>query len=73
MQNRMETKNPETQKTRATQIEDSQKNSESENPQGKNFEKRDIFDKIMSLPFLRIFKPFYKKYKTALLYLLCIL
>lgn len=29
----------------------------------------DIFDKIMSLPVLRIFEPFYKKYKMALLYL----
>lgn len=65
----METKNPETQIMQATQIEVSQKNSESENPQEKNFEKRDIFDKIMSLPFLRIFEPFYKKYKMALLYL----
>ena len=65
----METKNPETQKTQLTQIEDSQKNSESENSQGKNFTQRDIFDKIMSLPFLRIFEPFYKKYKMALLYL----
>lgn len=29
----------------------------------------DIFDKIMSLPVLRIFYPFYKKYKQVLLYL----
>ncbi len=32
-------------------------------------EKRDIFDKIMSLPILRIFEPFYKKNKEILLYL----
>lgn len=31
--------------------------------------KRDIFDKIMSLPVLRIFEPFYKKYKDILLYI----
>jgi putative flippase GtrA len=31
--------------------------------------KKDIFDKIMSLPVLNIFEPFYKKYKEALLYL----
>ena len=69
MQNRMETKNPETQIMQATQIEDSQKNFEGENPQGENFARRDIFDKIMSLPFLRVFEPFYKKYKMAVLYL----
>ena len=34
-----------------------------------NIEKKDIFDKIMSLPVLNIFEPFYKKYKEALLYL----
>ena len=34
-----------------------------------NIEKKDIFDKIMSLPVLNIFEPFYKKYKDALLYL----
>lgn len=67
----METKNPETQ---ATQAKDSQINFEAENPQGENsqeenFARRDIFDKIMSLPILRIFEPFYKKYKMALLYL----
>lgn len=33
-------------------------------------EKKDIFDKIMALPVLRIFEPFYKKYKEVLLYLL---
>lgn len=32
-------------------------------------EKRDIFDKIMGLPVLKIFEPFYKKYKEILLYL----
>lgn len=32
-------------------------------------QKRDIFDKIMSLPVLRIFEPFYKKYKDILLYI----
>ena len=31
--------------------------------------KMDIFDKIMALPGLRVFEPFYKKYKEALLYL----
>ena len=31
--------------------------------------KKDIFDKIMELPFFRIFEPFYKKYKEILLYL----
>lgn len=31
--------------------------------------KKDIFDKIMSLPILRIFEGFYKKYKSVLLYL----
>jgi putative flippase GtrA len=31
--------------------------------------KKDIFDKIMSLPVLNIFEPFYKKYKEGLLYL----
>ncbi len=32
-------------------------------------EKKDIFDKIMSLPGFRIFEPFYKKNKEVLLYL----
>lgn len=32
-------------------------------------EKKDIFDKIMSLPVLRIFEGFYKKNKSVLLYL----
>ncbi len=32
-------------------------------------EQKDIFDRIMSLPVLNIFEPFYKKYKEALLYL----
>ena len=32
-------------------------------------QKKDIFDRIMSLPVLNIFEPFYKKYKEALLYL----
>lgn len=32
-------------------------------------EKRDIFDKIMSLPVLNIFESFYKKNKSVLLYL----
>lgn len=31
--------------------------------------KTDIFDKIMHLPVLRIFEPFYKKYKEVLMYL----
>ncbi len=31
--------------------------------------KKDIFDKIMSLPFFRIFEGFYKKHKSVLLYL----
>ena len=34
-----------------------------------NTEKKDIFDRIMSLPVLNIFEPFYKKYKEGLLYL----
>jgi putative flippase GtrA len=34
-----------------------------------NIEKKDIFDKIMSLPVFNIFEPFYKKNKEALLYL----
>ncbi len=32
-------------------------------------EKKDIFDRIMSLGFLKIFQPFYKKNKEILLYL----
>ena len=32
--------------------------------------KQDIFDKMMHLPFLQIFEPFYKKYKEVILYLL---
>ncbi len=32
-------------------------------------EKKDIWDKIMELPILRIFQPIYKKYKSILLYL----
>jgi len=32
-------------------------------------EKRDIFDKIMGLPVLSVFEPFYRKNKQALLYL----
>ncbi len=31
--------------------------------------KRDIFDKIMSLPILRIFEPFYQAHREGLLYL----
>ena len=31
--------------------------------------KEDIFDKIMKLPVINIFNPFYKKYKEQLLYL----
>lgn len=34
-----------------------------------NNKKEDIFDRMMHLPVLRIFEPFYKKYKEALLYL----
>lgn len=30
---------------------------------------KDIFDRMMSLPGIRIFKPFYKKHKEVLLYL----
>ena len=33
-------------------------------------EKRDVFDKLMTLPILNIFEPFYKKHKEVLLYLL---
>lgn len=33
-------------------------------------EKRDIFDKIMTLPVLHVFEPFYRKNKEVLLYLL---
>lgn len=32
-------------------------------------DKKDIFDRIMSLPGLRIFEPFYKKNKEVLIYL----
>lgn len=32
-------------------------------------EKKDIFDKLMSLPVLNIFEGFYKKHKEVLLYL----
>ena len=32
-------------------------------------EKKDIFDRIMSLPVMNIFEPFYKKHKEGLLYL----
>ena len=32
-------------------------------------EKRDIFDRMMGLPILNIFEPFYKKNKEILLYL----
>lgn len=32
-------------------------------------QKKDIFDKIMELPIINIFNPFYKKYKEQLLYL----
>ena len=32
--------------------------------------KEDIFDRLMHLPVLRIFEPFYKKHKEVLLYLL---
>ena len=35
----------------------------------RNEHKPDIFDRIMALPGLRIFEPFYKKYKEILLYL----
>lgn len=34
-----------------------------------NNKEKDIFDKLMELPILRIFNPFYKKYKEMLLYL----
>lgn len=32
-------------------------------------EKKDIFDKLMHLPVLNIFEPFYKKHKEVLMYL----
>lgn len=32
-------------------------------------EKKDIFDRIMGLGFLKVFEPFYKKHKEVLLYL----
>ncbi|WP_022752689.1 GtrA family protein [Butyrivibrio fibrisolvens] len=32
-------------------------------------QKKDIFDRIMSLPVLNMFEPFYKKHKEGLLYL----
>ena len=32
-------------------------------------EKRDIFDRMMALPLLNIFEPFYKKNKEVMLYL----
>lgn len=32
-------------------------------------EKKDIFDRIMELPILKIFQPIYKKYKSILVYL----
>ena len=38
--------------------------------QGTEAPKKDIFDRMMSLPGLRIFEPFYKKFKEVLLYLL---
>ena len=34
-----------------------------------NTQKKDIFDRIMALPILGIFEPFYKKHKEGLLYL----
>ncbi|MCR4744706.1 MAG: GtrA family protein [Lachnospiraceae bacterium] len=39
-----------------------------ENTENKE-KKPDIFDKIMHLPVLNIFEPFYKKYKEGLMYL----
>ena len=36
---------------------------------GNESQKRDIFDKIMGLPVLRIFEPFYKRNKSVLMYL----
>ena len=33
-------------------------------------QKKDIFDRLMALPVLNIFEPFYKKHKEVLLYLL---
>ena len=32
-------------------------------------EKKDIFDRLMQLPVLNIFEPFYKKHKEVLMYL----
>ena len=34
-----------------------------------NNDRADIFDRLMALPGLRLFEPFYKKHKEALLYL----
>lgn len=34
-----------------------------------DMENKDIFDRLMQLPVLRLFEPFYKKYKEQLLYL----
>ena len=31
--------------------------------------KEDVFDRLMSLPLVRVFRPFYKKHKEVLLYL----
>ncbi len=35
----------------------------------KTDQKKDIFDKLMTLPLLRIFGPFFSKHREALLYL----
>lgn len=35
----------------------------------RNTDKKDIFDRLMGLPILRVFEPFYKKNKEVLLYL----
>ena len=44
-------------------------NQMSNDIQEESFEKKDIFDKIMGLPVLRIFEPFYQKHREGLLYL----
>ncbi|MBQ9609303.1 MAG: GtrA family protein [Lachnospiraceae bacterium] len=44
-------------------------NNNSDNTSYTEEGKRDLFDKLMSLPILNIFEPFYKKHKEVLLYL----
>ena len=42
----------------------------SENSGNEMADSKDVFDKLMELPGLRLFNPFYKKHKQVLLYLL---